>query len=189
MSPHPRDGRALLGHLGWGAHTHRIRPLVRIAQRRSGVVRWRVRHPQQLGPQWGIALPNCTAKATHLRMPGHCLVTLGWGHTPPFRPGGPFRPRRINFFGCFTPFQLCTSLSPPACMGCVNEPFTGQSPVGKTSQRTALRLAFFSYRLPITAFSRKDFSSNDYPKVIQRLSSGPLHAHCGLRVHKRIERL
>ena len=55
-------------------------------------------------------------------------------------------------------------------MGCVNEPFTGQSPVGKTSQRTALRLAFFSYRLPITAFSRKEFSSNDYPKVIQRLS-------------------
>ena len=82
MPPHPRDGRALLGHLGWGAHTHRIRPLVRIAQRRSGVVRWRVRHIQQLGPQWGIALPNCTAKATHLRMPGHCLVTLGGGpHT------------------------------------------------------------------------------------------------------------
>ena len=52
----------------------------------------------------------------------------------------------------------------------MNEPFTGQSPVGKTSQRTALRLAFFSYRLPITAFSRKEFSSNDYPKVIQRLS-------------------
>ena len=25
--------------------------------------------------------------------------------------------------------------------------------------------------------------SNDYPKVIQRLSNGPLHAHCGLRVH------
>ena len=87
MSPHPRDGRALLGHLGWGAHTHRIRPLVRIAQRRSGVVRWRVRHPQQLGPQWGIALPNCTAKATHLRMPGHCLVTLGGGpHTHRIRP-------------------------------------------------------------------------------------------------------
>ena len=68
--------------LGGGAHTHCIRPLVRIAQRRSGVVRWRVRYPQQLGPQWGIALPNCTAKATHLRMPGHCLVTLGGGpHT------------------------------------------------------------------------------------------------------------
>jgi hypothetical protein len=29
MPPHPRDGRTLLGHLGWGAHTHRIRPLVR----------------------------------------------------------------------------------------------------------------------------------------------------------------
>ena len=60
-----------------GPHTHRVRPLVRIAQRRSGVVRWRVRHPQQLGPQWGIALPNCTAKATHIRIAGHCLVTLG----------------------------------------------------------------------------------------------------------------
>ena len=67
--------------LGGGPHTHCIRPLVRIAQRGSGLVRWRLRHPQQLGPQWGIALPNCTAKATHLRMPGHCLVTLGGGHT------------------------------------------------------------------------------------------------------------
>ena len=54
-----------------GPHTHRVRPLVRIAQRGSGVVRWRVRDPQQLGPQWGIALPNCTAKATHLRIAGH----------------------------------------------------------------------------------------------------------------------
>ena len=66
--------------LGGGAHTHCIRPLVRIAQRGSGVVRWRVRYPQQLGPQWGIALPNCTAKATHIRIAGHCLVTFG-AHT------------------------------------------------------------------------------------------------------------
>jgi len=75
----PGMARHCLATFG-GPHTHCIRPLVRIAQRRSGVVRWRVRHPQQLGPQWGIALPNCTAKATHLRIAGHCLATLG-GHT------------------------------------------------------------------------------------------------------------
>jgi hypothetical protein len=69
-----------LATLGGGAHTHCIRPLVRIAQRGSGVVRWRVRDPQQLGPQLGIALPNCTAKATHIRIAGHCLVTFG-AHT------------------------------------------------------------------------------------------------------------
>ena len=60
-----------LATLGGGPHTHRVRLLVRIAQRRSDVVRWRVRHPQQLGPQWDIPLPNCTAKATHLRIAGH----------------------------------------------------------------------------------------------------------------------
>ena len=42
-----------LATLGGGPHTHRIRPLVRIAQRRSGVVRWCVRYPQQLGPHMG----------------------------------------------------------------------------------------------------------------------------------------
>ena len=78
--PYPRDGTALLGHLRGATHTPCSTVGLNSAQRRSGVVRWRVRYPQQLGPQWGIALPNCTAKATHLRIAGHCLVTFG-GHT------------------------------------------------------------------------------------------------------------
>ena len=64
-----------------GGHTHTVFDRwfeLRSAVRGSGVLRWRVRHPQQLGGSNG-ALPYITAQQRpHIPgVAGHCLVTLG----------------------------------------------------------------------------------------------------------------
>ena len=65
-------------------------------------------------------------------------------------------------------------ITTPPCMGCVNGQFTVHSPVGKTSQRTAPRLAFLSYPTANFSVQLKRFFvrrlSKSYPKVIQGLS-------------------
>ena len=87
MPPHPREGRKLLGHL-WGPHTHLHKAHSAFPTRYSTVglncaapfgcrTVWCARHPQQLGPQWGIG-----AMPPHPGMEGHCLVTLGGTQTP-----------------------------------------------------------------------------------------------------------
>eukprot|EP00966_Prymnesium_polylepis_P114173 2638660-Prymnesium_polylepis.1 len=60
MTPHPRDDRTLLGHLG-GGHTHTTTITFGVADTvfdssncGSGVGQWCAHHLQHLGSPWGI---------------------------------------------------------------------------------------------------------------------------------------